>query len=141
MNNIYKERQKFLVKLTERDFQKLHPFVINVPLLFLIFFFLEIEAKGEGNSDQQPYFKWAESQLPIPPGDTHQPGLAGAFSGLSNDVLIIAGGANFPDNPPWEGGKKVWNDQIYVLSKQGNSYGWLTQLATFSSQNSYFQQI
>jgi cyclically-permuted mutarotase family protein len=44
-----------------------------------------------------------------------QPGLAGAFTGCILNKLIIAGGANFPDSMPWQGGKKAyWND-IYVL--------------------------
>lgn len=51
-------------------------------------------------------------QLPPLP-DT--PGLAGAFVGSSQDALIVAGGANFPGEPPWDGGAKVWRDQIYVL--------------------------
>lgn len=30
--------------------------------------------------------------------------------------MIVAGGANFPDAPPWQDGKKVWLDRVYVLS-------------------------
>src|SRR5699024_7851435 len=48
----------------------------------------------------------------------------GAFSGISNDALIIAGGANFPGSPPWEGGNKVWQNGIYVLTKQGTGHEW-----------------
>lgn len=44
-------------------------------------------------------------------------GFAGAFAGVSHDVLIVAGGANFPDKKPWEGGTKVWSDTIYVLER------------------------
>src|SRR6187549_1212241 len=44
-------------------------------------------------------------------------GVAAAFAGVSNGALIVAGGANFPDKMPWEGGKKVWNDRIWVLEK------------------------
>ena len=42
-------------------------------------------------------------------------GVAGAFAGVSGGTLIVAGGANFPDAPPWEGGKKVWYDTIWAL--------------------------
>src|SRR5687767_8876394 len=42
-------------------------------------------------------------------------GFAGAFAGTSNGALIVAGGANFPDGPPWQGNKKVWHDRIFVL--------------------------
>ncbi|MGH9752297.1 MAG: galactose oxidase [Blastocatellia bacterium] len=44
-------------------------------------------------------------------------GFAGAFAGVSNGALIVAGGANFPDQPVWEGGKKHWSDKIFVLEK------------------------
>jgi N-acetylneuraminic acid mutarotase len=29
--------------------------------------------------------------------------------------LVVAGGANFPDGKPWEGGVKRWYDTVYVL--------------------------
>ncbi|NIP55207.1 MAG: sodium/solute symporter, partial [Phycisphaerae bacterium] len=53
------------------------------------------------------------SQLPSLPDPI---GLAGPFVGVSNDILIIAGGANFPDGPPWEGNPKVWHDKAFVLT-------------------------
>ena len=43
-------------------------------------------------------------------------GVAGPFAGVSGGSLIVAGGANFPHGPPWEGGRKVWHEAIYVLS-------------------------
>lgn len=43
-------------------------------------------------------------------------GFAGMFAGTSGDALIVAGGANFPDKRPWEGGAKVWRDSIWMLS-------------------------
>jgi N-acetylneuraminic acid mutarotase len=44
-------------------------------------------------------------------------GFAGSFAGVSGGVLLVAGGANFPDRKPWEGGKKVWYDTIFVLDR------------------------
>ena len=44
-----------------------------------------------------------------------QIGFAGAYAGVSNRALIVAGGANFPDGPPWEGNQKVWHDRIFIL--------------------------
>lgn len=70
--------------------------------------------------------KWDElPELPPLPGLSTQPGLAGAFSGVHNDALIIAGGANFPDARPWEGGAKVFWDNIFVMERalDGN-YQW-----------------
>jgi N-acetylneuraminate epimerase len=42
-------------------------------------------------------------------------GFAGAFTGISGGALIVAGGANFPDKKPQEGGSKVWHDRAWVL--------------------------
>ncbi len=65
--------------------------------------------------------------LPPAPGQTQQKGLAGAFSGVHQDALILAGGANFPQALPWKGGTKVWWNDIYVLTRQADgSYQWLT---------------
>tara|TARA_Y100000768_G_C23865735_1_gene627942 strand:- start:292 stop:702 length:411 start_codon:yes stop_codon:yes gene_type:complete len=60
------------------------------------------------------------------PDEIGQPnkGLAGSFAGISNDVMLIAGGANFQNEMPWEGGKKHWSDKIYVLKRKGNEYKW-----------------
>lgn len=44
-------------------------------------------------------------------------GFAGSFAGVSHTALLVAGGANFPDRKPWEGGTKVWHDTVFVLEK------------------------
>lgn len=44
-------------------------------------------------------------------------GVAAPFAGVSGEVLIVAGGANFPDAPPWEGGTKIWHDRVYALTQ------------------------
>lgn len=51
-------------------------------------------------------------------------GFAGPINGISNDVLIVAGGANFQDKMPWEGGKKHYSKEIHVLQKCNDTYGW-----------------
>jgi N-acetylneuraminate epimerase len=43
------------------------------------------------------------------------PGMAGLIAGVHNGVLIAAGGANFPERMPWDGGVKVYYDDIFVL--------------------------
>jgi N-acetylneuraminic acid mutarotase len=50
---------------------------------------------------------------PLP--DRH--GFAGAFAGVAGGRLLVAGGANFPDKKPWEGGKKVWHDTVFALDR------------------------
>lgn len=54
--------------------------------------------------------KWSE----LPPLPDKE-GFAGMFAGVVSGRLVVAGGANFPEGYPWEGGKKYWYDSIYVL--------------------------
>ena len=51
-------------------------------------------------------------------------GFAGPINGISNDILIVSGGANFPDKMPWEGGKKSYSKTIHVLEKCKDQYTW-----------------
>jgi N-acetylneuraminic acid mutarotase len=48
-------------------------------------------------------------------------GFAGMYGGVSNGILFCMGGANFPEKRPWEGGKKKWYDNIYML-KDGKEW-------------------
>ena len=50
------------------------------------------------------------SMLPAIPD---QEGFAGAFAGSSHDNILVAGGANFPDRKPWDGGAKRWHSSVY----------------------------
>lgn len=49
-------------------------------------------------------------------------GVAGAFGGVVSDKLLVAGGANFPAAVPWEGGKKVWHDTVFVLDRPDRNW-------------------
>ncbi len=49
-------------------------------------------------------------------------GFAGPFAGVSHGALVVAGGANFPDAKPWQGGSKVWYDSIHVLDKPDGAW-------------------
>lgn len=42
-------------------------------------------------------------------------GFAGSYAGVHGEMLLVAGGANFPEKPLWEGGKKEWTDAIFAL--------------------------
>jgi len=61
--------------------------------------------------------KLESADLPPLPDDH---GFGGPAVGVHRDALIVAGGANFPDLPPWEGGKKVWHDRIFVLTRDAD---------------------
>lgn len=49
-------------------------------------------------------------------------GFASMFAGLSNGAILAAGGANFPEAPPWEGGRKVWYDRIYLADLESGEW-------------------
>jgi N-acetylneuraminate epimerase len=49
-------------------------------------------------------------------------GLAGSFAGVSNGALLVAGGTNFPDKKPWEGGAKAWYDTVFVLERSNREW-------------------
>lgn len=74
-------------------------------LLTVLFWFGEI-----GYADEER--NWG--RLPPIPNPL---GVAGPIVGTDGSSLLIAGGANFPDAPPWQGGKKVWHDRVYVLNE------------------------
>lgn len=76
--------------------------------------FLALAVPGLANVNQ---LTWDAVLPALPPseGQTRQVGVAGPFAGVHRDVLIVAGGANFPDKLPWDGGAKVWWDDIWVL--------------------------
>lgn len=59
------------------------------------------------------------SKLPSLPD---KEGFASMFAGVSGGALLAAGGANFPDKKPWEGGKKVWHDTVFVLEKPDGAW-------------------
>jgi hypothetical protein len=66
-------------------------------------------------------FAWTElPPLPPAPGRAAQPGVAGPFVGVHAGALLVAGGANFPDAPPWEGGIKTYWDSLFVLVKSAS---------------------
>ena len=58
------------------------------------------------------------------------PGVAAAIAGVHRGVLIAAGGANFPDRRPWEGGVKRTYDEIYALTPGATSWRPVGRLLT-----------
>ncbi len=49
-------------------------------------------------------------------------GVAGAYAGTSGGALLVAGGANFPERMPWDGGRKAWYAEAYVLEQPDGSW-------------------
>jgi N-acetylneuraminate epimerase len=58
------------------------------------------------------------AQLRAGSGQASALGLAGPVSGVHENVLMVGGGANFPDSMPWLGGKKKYYDELYVFKKE-----------------------
>ena len=78
--------------------------------------------EDETNKQKQDVIKWTKlPQLPCPEG------VGGAFIGVHNDVLIVAGGASFPQAGSGLAAKKLWHDEIYVLERtDADQYKWYT---------------
>lgn len=64
-------------------------------------------------------FRWkTEGQIPGAEGSL---GLAGPVAGLSNGVLLVGAGSNFPEGSPWDGGTKKYYNELYVFHKEGDT--------------------
>lgn len=50
-------------------------------------------------------------------------GFAGAFAGVQDGKLIVAGGTHFVDKMPWEGGTKVWYDTVFAFDGEWKPAG------------------
>lgn len=58
--------------------------------------------------------KWSEPfRLPPLGADLANPGVARPFCGEHNGMVLVAGGANFPDKPLADGGKKRYHATVY----------------------------
>lgn len=92
---------------------KLNLLILLILVLRVLQVFGDSESKISFSVDQM-------GKLPSLDSVSENPGVAGVFSGIINDKLMIAGGANFPGKKPWEGGSKVFHDRIYVFQvKEG----------------------
>ena len=64
-------------------------------------------------------------QLPLLP---NRAGLGGPYAGVSHGSLLVAGGTNFPQAAPCEGGQKAWYDTVYGLSQIRGEWAIVGQL-------------
>jgi SSS family solute:Na+ symporter len=90
---------------------------MSTPLksILILCFFCALSLNVQG---QNEYFQYSSlPELPANSDMSVQPGLAGLYAGIDKDVLIVAGGANFPGKLPWEGGEKVYYNEIFILQK------------------------
>jgi N-acetylneuraminate epimerase len=67
----------------------------------------------------EPPITWKQSGvLPVQPNGLIHMGLSGVVSGVVGDQIIIAGGNNFPEGLPWEGGIKKYYNRVIVYNNQ-----------------------
>ncbi|WP_215224946.1 sodium:solute symporter family transporter [Echinicola shivajiensis] len=106
-------------------------------LLLFIFSFLSGIAFAQGEKvENLGKFKFTALPDILPKaGEQVSPGFAGMFVGVHNDVLIMAGGANFPEKLPWNGGQKVYDNQIHVLEREEGNYKWREGISLKLPQN------
>lgn len=99
---------------------------ITVPL-FIILMFLRAEIPAQKNI--APTFQWKTvAAIPASAGQARALGLAGLIAGVHHNVLLVAGGSNFPDATPWDGGKKKYYDDVFVLQQSAaGKYRWNNQ--------------
>ena len=65
---------------------------------------------------------WKQSGvLPVEPNGLHHMGLSGVVLGVVGNQIIIAGGNNFPEGLPWEGGVKKYYDHVFVYDLKGDT--------------------
>lgn len=80
---------------------------------------------AEQEADSQQYeLQWQKLE-PLP----DSVGLAGAFAGASPAGLLVAGGANFPDQLPWDGGAKVWHARVWLLEQPTGAWSDVGELS------------
>lgn len=82
-----------------------------------MFFTANISAQKK----QELKLQWTvAAELPVAANETKALGVAGAIAGVYKNKLIVAGGANFPGAMPWLGGKKKYEDELYVFTRKNN---------------------
>lgn len=87
--------------------------------LYLLFMFFTVAIQAQ--KKQEMSLQWTvAAELPVAANEAKALGVAGAIAGIYKNKLIVAGGANFPDVMPWLGGKKKYEDVLYVYVKKRN---------------------
>ena len=85
-----------------------------IPIILMLTILNESLLKAQSATS----FQWQQlSSIP------DQIGFAGSYAGVAGNVLIFAGGANFPDGgAPWTGSKKAWTAQLFVLDQPNGAW-------------------
>ena len=91
--------------------------------LLLLLMISLLAASNSGSAATSPpqdmMVRFSESIPPLPGGE----GLAGSVAGMDGSLLVVAGGANFPDQPRWET-DKAWHDRVFSIDLTSIEDGW-----------------
>ena len=97
--------------------------LVKTLFIILIWILVSFPLFSETNRNQ---LRWIGLEdIPPSPGEDIQYGIASPFAGISNGVLIVGGGCNFPNKPVSDGGEKVYYKSLFVL-KEPKDEKWLT---------------
>lgn len=92
----------------------------NMPWLLLLMIMTQMmESCGQAKRDILIQWKAAGTLADV--SSTQSIGIAGPVAGIHNNVLIVGGGANFPEAMPWNGGKKKYYTALYAFTKEANT--------------------
>lgn len=94
---------------------------------FIVSFILIFMLLTSDSTAQKPMLTISWKKIAVIPSshaNENSLGFAGAINGVNNNVLIVAGGSNFPNGKPWEGGKKSYSNKIFILEKNGEDFTW-----------------
>lgn len=106
--SVHKCRQK---STADAAMNRLQLFILSTVMLFT-------QASGPRDKEEC-VIRWKiAGEFPPVNGEQKSLGFAGPVTGVLNQMLLIAGGSNFPDLMPWNGGKKKYYDDVYILDKK-----------------------
>ena len=91
-------------------------FLIGLTILLMLY-----TASGCSLTKRAPVVNWqVAGVLPPATGQSRSLGVAGPVAGRLQDLLLVGGGANFPDSMPWLGGKKKYYNEVYAFRKEAD---------------------
>lgn len=89
-------------------------FIHTTICILFMFSVTELFAQKKSNA-----VSWSiAGELPSSNGQPASLGVAGPVTGVHDKMMFVAGGANFPDSMPWQGGKKKYYNRLYVFTKK-----------------------
>lgn len=93
-------------------------------LIFLFSYIMLITIPVFAQKTQVPRVEWTIAARLQNVDGSAALGFAGAVNAVYDNVLIVAGGANFQDKKPWEGGTKSYSDEIHILEQTADGFSW-----------------